>query len=40
MTLAFLDAFLRGDDQARDWLLDGGAAAALKGDARVEVKQP
>jgi predicted dienelactone hydrolase len=38
VTLAFLDAYLRDDTAQRDWLLDGGAAKALKGDARVEVK--
>jgi hypothetical protein len=40
VTRAFLDAFLRGDAAQQAWLMDGGAAAALKGDARVEVKRP
>lgn len=38
-TLAFLDAFLREDADQRSWLMDGGAAEALSGDARVEVKR-
>jgi predicted dienelactone hydrolase len=38
VTLAFLDAYLRGDTAQRDWLMNGGAATALKGDAKVEVK--
>jgi predicted dienelactone hydrolase len=40
VTLAFLDAYLRDDGVQRGWLLDGAAAASLKGDARVEVKIP
>jgi len=40
VTLAFLGAYLWGDADLRSWLLDGAAASALKGDARVEVKSP
>jgi predicted dienelactone hydrolase len=40
VTLAFLGAYLRGDADLRSWLLDGAAASALEGDARVEVKSP
>lgn len=39
VTLAFLGAYLRGDADLREWLLGGGSTAALKKDARVEVKQ-
>jgi predicted dienelactone hydrolase len=38
-TLAFLDAFLRGVEDQRVWLMEGGAADALEGDARVRVKE-
>lgn len=39
VTLAFLDAYLRGNGALRSWLLDGGMADALGWDARVEVKR-
>jgi predicted dienelactone hydrolase len=37
---AFLDAYLREDQQALDWLRQGGLGQALAGEAQVEMKFP
>jgi predicted dienelactone hydrolase len=36
--LAFWDAYLRDDEEARRWLLEGGLAEALGGEGRVEAR--
>jgi hypothetical protein len=38
-TTAFLDAYLKGDAAARDWLTGGGLAQALGGEASLEMKR-
>lgn len=38
ITLAFLDAYLRGDERAERWLQDGGLAKAVGEHAKVEMK--
>ena len=38
-SLAFWDGYLGGDAEARRWLLDGGVAALLDGEAVVETRR-